>query len=326
MIYKKDILGDDSDIICKKLRSLTKNNYIKLPKYISFKIDNNTLEVYLQEQSNCENKVVEIMQDDNATFEGWSVVLKAWLKEIEIVVLKWDIPSKMVLKEETHYNRFLYRVIRMLDSYSWFKIDASLINEVENFKNGLTDLEINFGTKGPEKKLKHGGEYGENAVEYDMVHSLKKNMCDHYDIEVINHQLPVGIKKAGEQFLSGYQAAIDIYGYKANEFTLIELKYKKNNKVGIISELFLYTQIIKDLIRGVISTPKVKGSRNNDFFSICKDIKTIHARMLADTFHPLLMNQAVFDILNNCKQDDILIDYNKSSYIFSISPETLIFI
>lgn len=325
MINKKDILGDDSDIICEKLKSLTKNNYIKLPKYISFKIDNNTLEVYLQEQSNCENKVVKIMQDDNAAFEGWSVVLKAWLKEIEIVVLKWDIPSKMELTEETHYNRFLYRVIRMLDSYSWFKIDASLINEVENFKNGITDLEINIGKKDPEKKLKHGGECGENAVEYDMVHSFQKNMCDHYDIDVINHQLPVGIKKAGKNFFSGKQAAIDLYGYKGNEFTLIELKFK-NNKVGIISELFLYTQIIKDLIRGVISTPKVKGSRNNDFFSICKDIKTIHARMLADTFHPLLKNQAVFDILNNCKQDDILIDYNKSSYIYSNSPKTLVFI
>jgi hypothetical protein len=53
-------------------------------------------------------------------------------------------------------------------------------------------------------------------------------------------------------------------------------------------------------------------------------MKKIHARMLADTYHPLLKNNAVIDVLNKSRYIDIPIDYKYDSYIYTPSSLELV--
>lgn len=306
---------------------------IALPKYVSFTIeeDTNTLCLYIQEQEGIrEGKKVKVnatdhnMQSDNAAFEGWAICLKAWLPNtVNKVELKWDVPSNG--ETNLHYRRFCYRVIKMLDAYEWFTINETNKAGIDSFIHDLKGLQNNCGTTLPEKKFKHGGGVGENAVEYDMVHEqdFPQKMWEKYGVDNIYHQLPVGIKKDNASFFAGTKAAIDLWGMHDNELTIIELKYK-NNMVGIISELFFYVNIIRDIILGRIDKPVAVLEYEKDLYGQIHDMKRIHARMLADTYHPLIKNKAVFDVLNNSRYIDIPIDYNYDSYIYT--PYSLEFV
>ena len=100
---------------------------IKLPKYISFIIQEKTktLQIYIQDCKVIPNPTCNNMQSDNAAFEGWAICLKAWLPEqIERVCLKWDSPNVkfMTPNNKQHYNRFLYRALRFSQQYNWFSI------------------------------------------------------------------------------------------------------------------------------------------------------------------------------------------------------------
>ena len=201
---------------------------IILPKYISFNIqEDKKLLLNIEEQKGifageeiALNATCKNMQTDNAAFEGWAVCLKSWLPEvIESVELRWDVPKE----RNEHYNRFCYPSFNQC--------------EIDKFQEHLNNLQNNCGNKIPEKKFKHGGKVGENAVEYDMVHEqyFPQLLCNHYNIPKIYHQLPVGVKQDGISFFAGSKAAIDLWGMNENELTIIELKYE-NEMVGIISE------------------------------------------------------------------------------------------
>lgn len=304
---------------------------IALPKYISFTIKENKLCLYIQEQEGVcedikvkENATCHNMQSDNAAFEGWAICLKAWLPNaISTVELKWDEPLDG--NSNPHYRRFCYRVVKMLDAYEWFSINETNKTGIESFIHELKGLQNNYGNSIPEKKFKHGGGVGENAVEYDMVHEqdFPQKMCKKYDVDNIYHQLPVGVKKGNVSFFAGIKAAIDLWGMHDNELTIIELKYK-NNMVGVISELFFYVNIIRDIILGAIEKPTAVLSYEKDLYKRIGDMKKIHARMLADTYHPLINNEVVFYVLNNSRYINIPIDYKYDTYIYT--PSSLEFL
>ena len=325
--YEKDVILQPIKKLIPKAPS-GRSHSIALPQYISFTIQENTkkLCLYIEEQKGIlsgkeviENATCNNMQTDNAAFEGWAVCLKAWLPNaISTVELKWDEPSDG--NSNPHYRRFCYRVVKMLDAYEWFSINETNKNGIESFIHELKGLQNNCGNSIPVKKFKHGGGVGENAVEYDMVHeqNFPQKMCEKYGVDNIFHQLPVGIKKENAFFFAGTKAAIDLWGMHDNELTIIELKYE-NNMVGIISELFFYVNIIRDIICGRIEKPTAVLEYEKELYMRINDMKKIHARMLADTFHPLIKNEAVFDVLNNSRYTDIPIDYKYDTYNYTPS-------
>jgi len=321
---KKEGSGDCSSMLIDELKKATSNRNIDLPKYISFILDGNSrLIMYIQEQTDTNgeplNALSQNMQNDNSAFEGWAVVLKALLPNmIHKVELKWDVPAD----EKKHYNRFCYRVLKMTEAFNWFSIASSNQKEIEDFKTRLCDLQNNCGNTIPQKKFKHGGEVGENAVEYDMVHeqNFSKLLCEQYNIPKIHHQLPVGVKQNGNSFFAGNKAAIDLWGMNENELTIIELKYK-NKMVGIISELFFYASLMRDIVLGRISKPKAKLSHEKELYDCINQISIIHARMLADEYHPLVDNECVFTLLNDNQLKQVKIDFDKT--VYSYKPSTL---
>ena len=304
---------------------------IKLPKYISFVIQETTkiLQIYIQVQEGiCNGQKVILnatcnnMQSDNAAFEGWAICLKAWLPErIEKVSLKWDSPNSklMTTNNKQHYNRFLYRALRFSQQYSWFSIDINNKWEVDDFKEELYDLQNNFYSKEPELKG-NIEKLSETSVEYLLANRLSDQMKVYFDLDIIDRQFPVGVKRRGKQFFTGGMSAIDLWGMKDNVLSIIELKYNggktKNKKVGIISELFMYSNIMRDIISGIIVRPKWTSKLNEESFYLRRQsFHLLKAFMLSDEYHPLVDNERVIDILNNYSHSNgVRIAFAKVSY------------
>lgn len=311
-----------------------KTHAIKLPKYISFTIEelSQTLHLYIQEQEGiCDGKEVVLnatcnnMQSDNAAFEGWAICLKAWLQEyIKNVVLKWDAPNKEDRKDMTrnnkqHYRRFLYRVLRFSQQYSWFSIDANNKQSVIDFSDELYELQNNNYSENPKQKGSLD-DLSETSVEYLLATRFADSMKECFGLDNIDRQFPVGVKRRGEQFFTGGMSAIDLWGMKDNILTIIELKYNggktKNKKVGIISELFMYSSIMRDIISGRITRPTSTPNQNeDDFYERHQTFSELKAFMLSDEYHPLVDNENVLNILNNCPcSDGIKVTFDKRLY------------
>ena len=233
------------------------------------------------------------MQTDNAAFEGWAICLKASLPElIEKVCLKWTPPAS---GGSLHYSRFLYRAVRFSEAYDWFSISDTLQGVIERFKDNLNDLTNNFGNKEPSEPNSRGEKY----LEYMIVHKHASEFKKNFDLEYFNHQLPVGVKQNGQSFFTGKASAIDLWGLKGNAISIFELKFN-NKMVGIISELFLYTCIIRDMILNTITPPNCKCCKREcekELYSRISNIAEIQAYMLSEVYHPLVTQHAI-DLMN----------------------------
>lgn len=317
---------------------------IKLPKYITFTIkDSSILCIYIQEQiddkGKIHNPICENMQTDNAAFEGWAIVLKAWMPNaINKVRLSWDTPKGDNAKS-THYYRFLYRCINFKHDYSWFEVNSNNKDELIAFHKRFQSarLTISTSSKEPDKKLNN-----ENSVEYEFVDrdntKVRNKIMTKYDLDILNHQLPVGVKDGKDQFFPGGQAAIDIWGVNTTSHTLYmyELKYidslkkNKNIKVGIISELYFYAKLVRDIILGIISPKSINLIKTKDqkwFYGHCHGLKSIHAIMLSNEFHPLICNDKVLSILNESTAiSNVPITFSKVIYRYKVGTYDLAFI
>lgn len=312
---------------------------IKLPKYIFFRIKKDSiLSITIKEMeattdgvAHMKNPVCENMQEDNAAFEGWAICLKCWLGNIDKVELSWDIPSQITLSSgssQQHYNRFCYRVMRFKEAFSeWFEISDENKNEIERFSRVFDDIRNNtYATK---PRYKQGRKrFGETDMEYAMANEFSTIMTSYFNLDFIDRQFPVGLKNADKQFFTGGGSAIDLWGGKDNILSVIELKYipntpkkdNKNIKVGIISELFLYSCVMRDIVKGVIrepSTPVVKETENL-FYKNSSKYRKVCAYMLANEYHPLVESKDVFSILNsNLLSDDISVSFQQCHYQYN---------
>ena len=160
----------------------------------------------------------------------------------------------------------------------------------------------------------------ETSVEYLLANKLSDQMKSYFDLDVIDRQFPVGVKRLGKQFFTGGMSAIDLWGMKKDVISIIELKYNggetKNKKVGIISELFMYSNIMRDIISGIIARPERTSKQNEESFYLRhQSFHSLNAFMLSDEYHPLVDNEKVFEILNNYSYSNgVRVTFAKISY------------
>ena len=81
----------------------------------------------------------------------------------------------------------------------------------------------------------------------------------------------------------------------------------------------MYSCIMRDILKGVISTPNRSPNDNEmQFYENSKKHQYTHieARMLSDRYHPLLSNSNVIDVMNYQKPgvEDVKITYYKNAY------------
>lgn len=287
------------DLLRKKLN----HSKIELPSYIEFDIINKTLYIKFGKRYNkgkliyscCEN-----VQSDEAAFEGWAVCFKYHLSElIEQVSLNWEEPLQSSENEKLHYYRFLYRVVNFKKLFDWFYYDKSKTSVINSFSLELKSLTINTPlSKASAPSTKSAKE---KQIEYakDNLEIVKK----FFKLKIVNHQLPVGVKKDSKSFFTGGASAIDIWGIdEENRLNIFELKYS-NKKVGIVSELLFYTYVMYDVfISKEINKPnKVKDIRDAlHLYGNCNsEIIEIKSFFLADKLHPLV--EGVTQLLNTNK-------------------------
>ena len=241
------------------------------------------------------------MQDNEAAFESWAIAVKYYLKEyIETITIDWERDFSNGEDGFLHYNRFVYRLAKFVQTYSWAR-SAKTIPAIP------TMLCCNVGTEEAASADKHSlGSEGWLECKYVEEHSM--------DYDVINHQFPVGIfhekKSQTTHYTTGQNSAIDIWAIKDDCLFIFELKKPGNKDLGIISELMFYTNILDDILSHRImyeeESENVKLAVEGDIRGFKKfyeayekgTINKIESIFLADNRHSLLSDELI-DFIND---------------------------
>lgn len=258
--------------------------------------------------------VLKNMQTDASAFEGWILVLRNY--GYKKFVLKWSIPDSDCTNN-VHYQRFMYRVSKFNELFEFFDIDPSRESAMNKLKIDFNNKENNYILNVPtglrtdvveEKDKKNTN--SENILEIRFVNYNYKSLINAAGLlseKKMDRQLPVGLFKNKVEdeekyrIFSGKSSAIDIWGIGKDEKTLniFELKKEGNIKVGVISELFLYTMIMEDAIKGNFKFKKGSKGRLDPQKKICESgLDRICSYILAPELHPLI-TQDVLSPLND---------------------------
>lgn len=280
----------DKTEILNELKS-TKGNF-KLPKNMDFSIEDDVLHIYVSSIGLTSN-----MQTDDAAFEGWAICLKAWFPTIKKVII--DSKDKVFPIGNVHYNRFLYRLVKFIETYSWAET-CDFAEEIVKFK--AYKLVVNA----PKREAMKSAEHGEAQLE--------RNYCfsEEAKYDVIDHQLPVHLfnNEVKKEKSITPNSFLDIWSIKGNELNIFELKLPTNKKVGIISELMFYVNVMSDIMKHNIAIPSDSKYRSfNRLFKMYQD-KTctrVNGIFLTDELHPMIELKKC-EILTIINEGDFIID------------------
>lgn len=250
---------------------------VRLPKYMEFELNNDDLHLHMTEKG-----LVSNMQDDCAAFEGWAILLKFWLpKFINNVYIHFTpINVNDGTVEAMHYQRFLYRLSRFIATYSWARCTDDSVA-------AYSTLGFVLNTPGSESDVEKAT-HKEAQFERELVKTKPSNLC------ITNHQLPVGVFKnkveGATQIMNS--GAIDLWGIDKDVLNIYELKIDVNKKVGIITELLFYVNIMNDLMKHRINYEKKQYKNIRSFEEIYnaydkRSISRIIGVFLTPTLHPL---------------------------------------
>ena len=301
-------------LLQRNYRNFIKNNRVIIPEDLEISKENNTITIKYSAEH-----VMSNMQTDKVCFEGWALLFHT-MEKLEIEV-DWDEPTfsekrdkKGESAEYGHYQRFLYRLKKFNLQFPWFKVSKpNLVNS--QFFNSSEQTLINQAklrkSNGPTNKQKIN-EFTEGELEDILTYDEKKStdLKAHLNLKEITNQFPVGVFKGtvskASRVFTGGKSAIDIIGIsKENKASVIELKRGggKNKKLGIISELFFYSNIINDIQNNEIQLE----SEPKGFYKNLVKTKGVNGVMLAPEFHPCIEKNEIIDLLNQNSAIDYLV-------------------
>jgi hypothetical protein len=270
---------------------------IRLPKGISFVGEDKEVQLSLSAKS-----VTANMQSNEAAFEGWCLALRRWCK-VE-VVLQWTPPPPDAKASHLqHYERFLYRAARFQSLFDWFRIEsrhAVEIGAARALEHRPLFLNVG-GARGPEQESASEGD-SESALEHRLLKG--SDFAAHYGLAhgTRDRQLPVGLfseKRPSREsrIFPGGKGAIDLVCLDADTIWLFELKAADNIPIGIVTELFFYTSLIRDALHGgpfTFAKARPKARIQPEALSKVTHIEGV---MLGHDVHPLL-DSVLISILN----------------------------
>lgn len=281
-------------------------NNLRLPSDIEFVISGNDAEMWVLNDAVGKN-----MQEDKASFEGWALVLKRWSK-FNRVILGWDRPQyDPYSPEAAHYQRFLFRVKSFLSDFKlWFSVSPKCLTLLNDLK--IDDVNDYFLSP-PYNERANADLRGKEAIlEYQYsLGEWSEPLRTLTNADYLNRQLPVGVfyKPVSNKtkILPKNKSAIDIWGIgKNNELLLFELKADRNNKIGIITELYFYCCVMQRIRKGQFLYEKY------DIPNLSRISKTnkIIGYFFAPKLHPLI-DKALVDDLNGGTAPDVKFHYLK---------------
>ncbi len=191
------------------------------------------------------------MQSDGAAFEAWTLAFHFWCG-VERVEIAWDIPAadpKHPLGNP-HYNRFLYRVDRFCDMFPTLASvgEGNRAALAASITRTAGRLVLNRPSKPRDGNVKNNPEAMLEGLLFEGKIPLP-SLLPSLDLD---RQLPVGLflnkKAAGNGVFTAKASAIDLWGVDGDTAWLFELKAAGNCKMGIVSELVFYANLIRDAI------------------------------------------------------------------------------
>jgi len=279
------------------------------------------------------------MQEDGAAFEGWALILKTKTK-YKTIILDADEETKSLPEPELkagHYNRFLFRVMCFAECYDWFAVSDKIMYAVERFKsNFYSDGHILVNNLGE-------GEAGDNANLENYFEGLlvKPDISKKLTgLSQLYRQLPVGLFLKSDsdandisdtnRIFTGGKSAIDLWGLNNDTLSIYELKVK-NDKVGVLTELFFYACYVHDMYcvsgQSFMTPRKPKETEKycrgyNILYNNRNNIAGVKAYILADNLHPSIGDDVVYTMkdmqgknLRNISFEDPII-YNYETTLF----------
>jgi hypothetical protein len=214
--------------------------------------------------------------------------------------MRWD-PAPQDDKPQSHYQRFLYRAQKFQSVFGdWFSIFPKNTTEFSKLKTG----------KPGEKYWLNVESAPRRTTETQASKSLPDAMKKEHDLEcyiaahpdglqkllhtgILKRQCPVGVFKndvsaAPENAVfPRHHSAIDLWS--VNEATeklfLFELKKPGNISIGILSEMFFYSFIMRDVQKGNFT---FEVEKNTDDKKAIADTESIVTFILAPDWHPLI--------------------------------------
>ena len=317
-----------------------KVNSAELPSKMDVSIIDQTLFITMNAEG-----VLQNMQNDASSFEGWIFCLKAFFSDIRTVVIDWENPAfspdeKEIITQQKHYNRFLLRVIWFIDNYSWATVVEHRRAELLSFQRRFSHFTLNF----PRQKSKDKREKSatDKKMKYEAI--LETAIYQHLSTtSVANHQLPMGLFD-GQVLLEtaitpGGASQADLWKIEKDEFCVYELKdsiHTDNIRVGIITELMFYANVLHRLfitqeIQYPLEADLFRTNKRDDAsrgFEYILDaihkhsITYIKAVMLTDRLHPLIEHNKE-QLLNDMSQNKVNIRYEHLT-ILQLLPAELI--
>ena len=233
----------------------------------------------------CRKGLIDNMQSDSAAFEGWAIVVRAAFEKAGVPVkvrIDGEKPKNLQNNEEEHYNRFLYRISKFVDIFEWAYTD-DFENEIAIFKKAHKNMVMNV----PDKDAKKEAAKGEATME--------RYFCEDNKLffDCLDHQLPVRIfdDEISTESAITTGGFIDAWGIKGSTVYVFELKLDNNRKVGAISELMFYINVMHDIMSHRINF--IMNSQYRSFDKIkamydSRSCKEIIGRIIARKFHPLI--------------------------------------
>lgn len=272
--------------------------HIKLPAALDVEMAEKGLRLRVDAKS-----VKANMQSDAAAVESWALVLRLWLTEKRVphIVLDWDEPTEGT---DGHYERFLYRVEQFRRLFpEWFEVaDPQKLQRSRALSE--TSLRLNVASS---RASQYEPKTTSREYKFESTLINSPDFRQHFALELVDRQFPVGlfaktVSKTTRIFTGG-KSAIDIVGVdKDNHFFIFELKAGNNFKVGILSELLLYTSLIREAaqMRIQFDTQKRNVGIGPDRVRKCSGINAV---MLVENSHPLLEHPQLISTLNNAAND-----------------------
>ena len=280
--------------------------YAELPSKMDVSIKANTLYITMDAEG-----VLQNMQNDASSFEGWVFCLKTFFPDINTVVIDWEDPAfspdeKVIRTQQKHYYRFLIRVIWFVENYVWAVVDERRKAEMISFKHRFSVLTLNF----PLQKSKDKSAKSENDQKMKYEAMLETAIYQHLSkTGFANHQLPMGLfdgqVSLATAITPGGASQADLWKIENDELCVYELKdciNTDNTHVGIITELMFYANVLHRLI----ITQEIQYPNDADKYRTSKrdnasrgfehildaiyqhSITHIKAVLLTDRLHPLI--------------------------------------
>lgn len=288
----------------------------QLPSNVGFTLENNQLEVVISNKSLDKN-----MQNDPSAFEGWIICLMAIFKNDAANCIK----SVNILFDETPTfdncsskdRQFYYRLYKAHKNYGWTIEACNKIEEITSWKNK------NIVLTTPSDEAQKEAANIEAKLERIFIENHANGKRKIYQ------QLPLGLfnDNVAEKNRLLPTSYLDMWEIDNNTLKLYELKAKGNTKVGILSELIYYTNIIEDFIYGNYEFAKCKRDyRGIDKLKECQEekcIKRIQGIFLTDGLHPMIANnkEVILEILNKRKNTttlDIIFSFEENKDYLSV--------